>query len=82
MIRSKGQDEIPEAIREQLDVLLESGGEGLDIGYLKYIQDKPEPKYFPLVETGLRSKKIERVIPAAYLAVSWKLKEFAPAQKP
>ncbi|EMF79928.1 hypothetical protein LEP1GSC188_0414 [Leptospira weilii serovar Topaz str. LT2116] len=36
------------------------------------------PKYYALVERGLRSKKIDQVIGAGYLAVSWKLKEFAP----
>ncbi|EQA79978.1 hypothetical protein [Leptospira alstonii] len=78
MIRSKENEEIPKAIKKQLDALLEAGVEGINVGYLEYIQDKPEPKYYPLVETGLRSKKIDQVIAGAYLAVSWKLKEFAP----
>lgn len=78
MIRSKENEEIQKEIKKQLDALLEAGGEGIDVGCLKFIQDKPEPKYYPLVERGLRSKKIEQVIAAGYLAVSWKLKEFAP----
>ncbi|MDI7175095.1 hypothetical protein [Leptospira santarosai] len=78
MIRTKGNEEIPKAIRKQLDTLLKTGGEGIDVGYLEYIQDKPERKYYPLVEASLRSKQIDQVIAGAYLAVSWKLKEFAP----
>ncbi|MBW9232908.1 hypothetical protein [Leptospira santarosai] len=78
MIRTKGNEEIPKAIRKQLDTLLKTGGEGIDVGYLMYIQDKPERKYYPLVEASLRSKQIDQVIAGAYLAVSWKLKEFAP----
>ncbi|EMN44372.1 hypothetical protein [Leptospira weilii] len=78
MIRSKENEEIQKEIKKQLDALLEAGGEGIDVGCLKFIQDKPEPKYYHLVERGLRSKKIEQVIAAGYLAVSWKLKEFAP----
>ncbi|EKR64597.1 hypothetical protein LEP1GSC036_3217 [Leptospira weilii str. 2006001853] len=46
--------------------------------HLMYIQDEPEPKYYPLIEASLRRKKIDQVIAGAYLAVSWKLKEFAP----
>ncbi|MBW9231874.1 hypothetical protein [Leptospira santarosai] len=42
MIRTKGNEEIPKAIRKQLDTLLKTGGEGIDVGYLMYIQDKPE----------------------------------------
>ncbi|MDI7166826.1 hypothetical protein [Leptospira santarosai] len=78
MIRTKGNEEIPKAIRKQLDTLLKTGGEGIDVGYLMYIQDKPERKYYPLIEASLRSKQIDQVIAGAYLAVSWKLKEFAP----
>ncbi|WP_078127726.1 hypothetical protein [Leptospira alexanderi] len=78
MIRTNAYERIREETLKELDSMLESGGEGLSVWHLMYIQDEPERKYYPLIEASLRGKKIDQVIAGAYLAVSWKLKEFAP----
>ncbi|WP_004472450.1 hypothetical protein [Leptospira santarosai] len=78
MIRTNEYERMRERALEELDAMLESGGAGLAVWHLMYIQDKPERKYYPLIEASLRSKQIDQVIAGAYLAVSWKLKEFAP----
>ncbi|AXR62060.1 hypothetical protein [Leptospira mayottensis] len=78
MIRTNEYEKIREQTLKELDAMLESGGKGLAVWHLMYIQDKPEQKYYPLIEASLRGKKIDQVIAGAYLAVSWKLKEFAP----
>lgn len=77
MIRSNESDKIRETILKELDCLLEKGGV-LRIEDIAYIKDKIEPKYFPLIERSLKSKKIEEILAGAYLAMGWKLKEFAP----
>ncbi|WP_061231170.1 hypothetical protein [Leptospira weilii] len=78
MIRTNEYEKIRERTLKELDAMLESGGYGLAVWHLMYIQDEPERKYYPLIEASLRRKKIDQVIAGAYLAVSWKLKEFAP----
>ncbi|WP_426503699.1 hypothetical protein [Leptospira interrogans] len=78
MIRTNEYERIREQTLKELDAMLESGGDGLAVWHLMYIQDKPERKYYPLIEASLRRKKIDQVIAGAYLVVSWKLKEFAP----
>ncbi|ALO26715.1 hypothetical protein LEP1GSC137_3677 [Leptospira borgpetersenii str. Noumea 25] len=45
---------------------------------LMYIQDKPERKHYFLIQASLRSKKLIKAIARTYLAIFWKLKEFAP----
>ncbi|WP_061249988.1 hypothetical protein [Leptospira alstonii] len=78
MIRTNEYERMRERTLKELDAMLESGGEGLSVWHLMYIQDEPEPKYYPLIEASLRRKEIDQAIAGAYLAVSWKLKEFAP----
>lgn len=57
MIRTNEYEKIRKQALKELDAMLESGGEGLAVWHLMYIQDKPEPKYYPLIEASLRGKK-------------------------
>ncbi|EMN15158.1 hypothetical protein [Leptospira borgpetersenii] len=52
MIRTNEYEKIRKQTLKELDAMLESGGEGLAVWHLMYIQDKPEPKYYPL-EVGV-----------------------------
>ncbi|EMF90084.1 hypothetical protein LEP1GSC005_1072 [Leptospira santarosai str. ST188] len=42
MIRTNEYERIRERMLEELDAMLESGGAGLAVWHLMYIQDKPE----------------------------------------
>ncbi len=57
MIRTNEYERIREQTLKELDAMLESGGDGLAVWHLMYIQDKPERKYYPLIEASLRRKK-------------------------